>query len=478
VKGEGQLEPLLTLLREAGQAILSLFALPYFYIAVLFVWWHARQGTILQRKMFHVRLYGSLQLLLTRVLAGFAVGAVLSIASLGAGAELTSSTLLCVWIAMALLALFRLRYVCLAYAAGLLGFLQALLQWSGANYAQGFLADGAQLIADIHVPSLLFLAGILHIAEGLLVRLQGSKLAIPLFLEGKRGKPVGAYALSGMWPIPLLWLIPAGTDGLSLPWTPLFGMAQDSATWSLLAFPVLIGFSDRTFSYPPEQKARMSGNSLMLYGLVIAFLSIGANFLPWLSTVAAIAAFVLHEGLLLVSRWGENGREFLYAQDRSGVRVLAVLPGTPAAEMEFQAGEIIKRANGSAVRNKEELYAALQKQAAFCKLEVINREGHIRFAQRARYAGDHHQLGLILAPDEHVDYVAGARFGSIWQSLREAGARRRREGAGTAARREVESAKVEHAAASESVPQLDSEAFEPAEAPILPPRNAGSRKKS
>lgn len=471
------MEPLLNLLREAGQAILGLFTLPYFYIAVFFVWWHARQGTILQRKLFHVRLYGSLQLVLTRVLAGLAVGAVLSIASLGAGAELTSGTLLCVWIAMAVLALFRLRYVCLAYAAGVLGLLQAIAQWIGANRLQGFSADAVQLILDIHVPSLLFLAGILHIAEGLLVRLQGLKLAIPLFVEGKRGKPVGAYALSGMWPIPLLWLIPAGADGLSLPWTPLFGMAQDTATWSLLAFPVLVGFSDRTLSFPPEEKARLSGNSLMYYGIGISVLAIGALFLSWLSIVAAAAGFLLHEGLMLVSRWRENGREFLFAQDRSGVRVLAVLPGTPAAEMEFQSGEIIKRANGSAVRNKEELYAALQKQSAFCKLEVINREGHIRFVQRARYAGEHHQLGLILAPDEHVDYVAGAKSGSIWQSLREAGARRR-ERPGTAASREVKRAESELAAGSDPVPLLESTAFEPAEAPTLPPRNAGSRKKS
>ncbi|WP_152619368.1 PDZ domain-containing protein [Cohnella kolymensis] len=472
------MEPLLNVVREAGQAALGLFTLPYFYIAVLFVWWHARQGTILQRKLFHVRLYGSLQLVLTRVLAGLAVGAVLSIASLGAGAQLTNGTLLCVWIAMAVLALFQLRYVCLAYAAGLLGVLQAVVQWTGADGAQGVLADAVRLILEVHVPSLLFLAGILHIAEGLLVRLQGSKLAIPLFVEGKRGKPVGAYALTGMWPIPLLWLIPAGAEGLSLPWTPLFGMAQDTAGWSLLAFPVLIGFSDRTLSFTPEQKARMSGNSLMIYGLGIAALAMGGNYLPWLSVVGAIAAFVLHEGLLLVSRSRESGREFLYAQDRSGVRVLAVLPGTPAEEMEFQSGEIIKRANGSAVRNKEELHAALQKQAAFCKLEVVNRDGQIRFAQRARYAGEHHQLGLILAPDEQVDYVVGARSGSIWKILREAGARRRGERPAITARREAESAAAELAAGSESPSELDPSAFEPAQAPVLPPRNAASRKKS
>ncbi|WP_276353644.1 PDZ domain-containing protein [Cohnella caldifontis] len=422
------MEALLSGLREAGQAVVQMLSLPYFYIALLLVWWHEAQTVKLQRKLFHVRMRGSLSVALMRLGAGMLAGIGLSIAGFGAGSALTPETLLCVWAAMVLLVLFRFRFICLAYAAGLLGVLQAVL--NAVPVPDGL--DGAGLavwnaIQGIDVPGLLFLAGLLHIAEGLLVRLQGAKTAFPLFLEGKRGKPIGAHALSGVWPIPLLWLVPAsGTDGFALPWTPLFGGDGDSAAlWSLIAFPVVIGFSDRTETYWPEQKAKDSGNRLIVFGVILAALSAGAVYWPPLAAAASVAALVLHEGLLWISRLGEAGRQPLYVQDGTGVRILAVLPGSPAAEMGLMAGETIRKANGAATRTKEELHAALQRQSAFSKMEVANREGHLKFPQRARYAGEHHQLGLILAPDEEADFVAAARPGSIWQMLRNAGARKR-----------------------------------------------------
>jgi len=419
------LNSLMDLLGEAGEALMAMLAAPYLYIAVLLAWWHARQEVVLQRTLFHVRLYSSLTVVFYRTLAGLAAGLILSLLSLGAGGRLDEATLLCVWIALPVLALFRLRYVCIAYGAGALGVLQYVLDWSGVEASDG---EAAKAVLGIDVPALLVLAGLLHIGEGLLVRWQASKFAVPLFLEGKRGKPIGAFALSGLWPVPLLWLVPmTGTgEGFALPWTPLSDLDGNAASWALLAFPVLIGFTDRTTTKWPENKAREMSWGLILYGVAIAGLAVGAWYWSPLALIAAVLAFVLHEGLLLWGRAGEAGKNPLYAQDGRGVMVLAVLPGTPAAELGLQSGEKILKVNGQKVRDKEQLHEALQLQAAYYRLEVANREGHVKFVQRARYAGEPHQLGLILAPDEDADWVAAPRSGSVWQGLQRAGARRRR----------------------------------------------------
>lgn len=458
------MDPLWEGLRAAGQASLGLLTLPYFYLAIVLTWWHATRESALQRKMFHVRLYGAIPVTLMRVGAGVLAGVALSVASLATGAALTPETLVCVWAAMLLLALFRLRYICMAYAAGALGVLQAALSAADAAAWPEWIGPFVGAIDRIDVPGLLLLAGLLHVAEGLLVRLQGARTAVPLFLEGKRGKPVGAYAMSGVWPVPLVWLVPAaGTSGFALPWTPWFGSSGgDALLWSLMAFPVLIGFSERTTTYWPEQKARASGYRLMVYGAAIALLAAGSVYWAPLAVVASVSAFALHEGLAWISRFREAGRQPLYAQDGSGVRILAVLPGSPAAEMGLLSGETILKVNGRATRTKEELYAALQRQSAFSKMDVVNREGHVKFVQRARYAGEHYQLGLILAPDDMAEFVAAPRAASLWQNLRGAGARKREGAAAALAFAEAESgvAAEEQAAAADAAGAADDGADE------------------
>src|SRR5690606_29984166 len=102
----------------------------------------------------------------------------------------------------------------------------------------------------------------------------------------------------------------------------------------------------------------------------------------------------------------EATRVPLYVNDTRGLRILGIVPGTPAETMGLAAGEILHKVNGVRVRTKEELYEALVLNPAFCKLELLNLDGELKFAQRARYAGEHHQLGVILAPDEQANYYA------------------------------------------------------------------------
>lgn len=70
--------------------------------------------------------------------------------------------------------------------------------------------------------------------------------------------------------------------------------------------------------------------------------------------------------------------------------------------MGLRIGEMISKVNSIPVQDKNQLYIALQKNSAHCKLEVFDNDGEIRFVQRALFEGDHHELGLLLIPDEKV----------------------------------------------------------------------------
>lgn len=99
------------------------------------------------------------------------------------------------------------------------------------------------------------------------------------------------------------------------------------------------------------------------------------------------------------------------------MKVLAVIPGSPAESLGIRPGESIVKINGISIRTKEQMHAALRKNPAFCKLEVRNLQGESKFLQRAIYAGEHHQLGAILAPDPDAGVVLVMKPVSIFQLI-------------------------------------------------------------
>ncbi|QAY67804.1 PDZ domain-containing protein [Paenibacillus protaetiae] len=418
------------LLRQLGQAALQLVLQPYYYIAVLFLIFQYSRQIRLERQMFAVRLHMWPRLLGKALMMGLAAGAVMSVAGVFIGASLTSEALIWLWAAAAVLMLVRVRYLCFAYGAGLLALLQWILGWTGLDSQSGTVGEMAESLAGIDMPGLLMLVALLHLIEALLVRRGGDKLATPLFLEGKRGKLVGGYMLQGFWPVPLLMLVPGGEETASLPWTPLLG-GDWSGGWSIVALPMIIGFSELTRSMLPADKAKHAAKGLLLYSICVAAFAALAAYVPELLPLAAVCSLVLHEAIIWRSRAVESARSPLYVNDARGLRILGIVPGTPAAAMELKAGEILHKVNGRRIRTKEDLHAALHENPAFCKLEVLNHDGELKFAQRARYAGEHHQLGVILAPDEQATYYVSAGPGSLLElfSRKRTASRRERSSA-------------------------------------------------
>ncbi|MEF2968130.1 PDZ domain-containing protein [Paenibacillus sp. M1] len=403
---------------KVTEAVAQLFLQPFYYISIIVIMLLYRRQVLLERKLFHVKLHGWLAQTWRTVLGGLLAGIGVSLVSAFVGMTLTVEGILCIWAATILLLLIRVRYLCLAYSIGLLGVVQFALNLFPDFAGSGWLAEAVRAVRELNIPALLCLVGLLHLAEGLLVRWQGASFAGPLFYEGKRGRLVGGYQMQSLWPVPLLLLIPAETTGGVLPWTPLFGGDAWQGGFALMALPIVIGFAESTTGMLPKAKARVSSVRLLAYGVIIIALALLAYWWTPLTLLAALAAFLLHEGLVWFSRFEEQQKSPLFVHPQGGLKVLAVLPGSPAEELGIQAGESIVRVNGVPVPTKEELHAALRTQSAFCKLEVRNLAGESKFLQRAIYAGEHHQLGAILAPDEQAPAAVRLQPLSLLQLLR------------------------------------------------------------
>lgn len=407
----------LELLWNVTDGLWQLLIQPFYYISILFIMLFYRQQVLMERKLFHVRLHSwGLQTWRT-LIGGLAGGIGVSLVIAFLGISLTQEAIICIWVVTLLLLCIRVRYLCFAYAIGVLGVLQFIVDFFPKWQPGSFIGTVVGTVRDLDIPALLALAAVLHLAEAILVKKQGASFAMPLFVESKRGKLVGGYQMQAFWPLPLFLLIPAQTAGSILPWTPLLGGDGWGGGFSLLALPVIIGFGEMTQSLLPHQKANVTFKRLLLYSVVLLALSLLSAWWSPLMIVAALASFLLHEGLVWFSRLEEQHRNSIFVHPSKGLRVLSIVPNSPAEELGIVPGETLLKVNGVILHTKEQLHSSLRMNPAFCKLEVQNLSGESKYLQRPIYAGDHHQLGVILAPDQEVSVTASMNPVSIYQII-------------------------------------------------------------
>jgi hypothetical protein len=403
----------------------------------------------LERKLFAVRLHSMPGEWLRAFGAGLAAALAVSLAVVLFGLHLTPDAVYWTWAVVLLLLPFRLRFANLPAAAAIVGALRLAVE-----PARDFMPEAALPLADsllaIDPPSLWMLAALTLLAQAVLVRVSAARGALPLYVSGKRGKPIGAYQLHALWLMPMVLTVPAeggpaGAAGAGSPWWLAWLLAQPdagagaagSAGWAswlpwpmvfgdgawtdgiaLLAFPVMAGFVDMSVSELPARRAKRLALRYAAWGLAIGAFAAAARFWPVLSPAAAAAALLLPEVWQQLADRAERRRSPEFVRRGRGLKVLDVLVPSPAAEMGILRGETVVRANGMRVNTPDKLHAALRSNPAFSRLEVIGTDGENRFVQRPLYSGEHHLLGLVLCPDGRVLHTIRWRPLTLWQLLR------------------------------------------------------------
>jgi len=399
----------LELLDQLAQAAGQLLLQPFYYLGIIIIILQYRRQITLERKLFHTKLHSIIHETWRMLLWGWICGIAASLLMAFVGVSLQMDGVYLLWAISLILLISRVRYLNVAYSAGILGLLHWLIKLFPGLLDQASSNWLYVTLSELHIPSLLVVVAITHFLEAVLLRLQGNRLASPTLVEGKRGKIVGGYQLQSYWPIPLFLLMPAAGGTLNLPWKPLFASGIDAAahgSWGFIALPVILGFTEFTQARLPADKIRRSSSMLMLYAAVILVSAVLSYYWSFFILLASLLTLLLHEALVFYSAWEESRESPLYVHNEQGLKILAVLPGSSAAELGLLAGEIIHKVNSIVVRTKQELHQAMRSNPAFCRLEVINLAGHTKFVSKAIYAGDHHELGMLLAPDANtIDFI-------------------------------------------------------------------------
>ncbi|RKD21821.1 hypothetical protein BEP19_14500 [Ammoniphilus oxalaticus] len=404
------------------RGIPSIFINPFLYFFLALAWMLYQRQTLFERKLFHRRLnrpWEQWTLTLIYGLLGAIFGSMLLLAL---GVILQPFDLWTIVALSFIFSFFHVQLLSFTYAVGCYALIAAVVQlWPQGQSIAAF-AWLWERLALTDVASIIGLAAILYFVEAFLVRRNRGRGATPIFLNGKRGRLVGAYQLQKFWMLPMVMVvsIPDGAQGgLGLPsWWPLL-LAGDQSNVAIIGFPIMLGFSDLMLSRLPSRKAGQSALALVRVGLVLLLLALFSMWSLWAGAVAGLFALFGHPLLSRWNHWKEWQRPPMFVQLGEGAVVLAVFPDTPAAKMGITSGDVLMKVNDQPITSSKDLYPALQLNSAFCKMEVRNIEGHMKYAQRAVYEGEHHQLGLILAPDERTPYYVDLKPVSIAQLFRQ-----------------------------------------------------------
>src|SRR5699024_3905986 len=104
----------------------------------------------------------------------------------------------------------------------------------------------------------------------------------------------------------------------------------------------------------PKAASKKIAQVISLLGIVVLTAAIASIWIPWLSLAAVIMAILGREYISYRFRVGENKRLSFFHPDNQGLKVLGVIPGTPADKLGILVGEIVMKVNGKKVRTTDE----------------------------------------------------------------------------------------------------------------------------
>lgn len=378
----------------------KLFLNPLFYLSFILCWMIGSQRVKHERWDFNTKIFEKSSELKMLLPQGLLWGLILSFITIGTGLVIPTASIFVMVVVTILLALTtNVRLLSPAYIIPLTFYIIFFL--SKQSVQMPLFNDYFEQLDESIYPTLVILLGILLIAEGFIILRNGAKMVSPQLTVSKRGQTIGRYAIRRMWLLPMFVLLPNGELPSPFSWYPIFSIGE--VHLAPIVLPFIIGFAQKVQGMIPEQAVKTHGKQVVYFGLFITALAVASYWYPVLAMVTAIIALLGRELIHYLQKNADEKRPFYFSESKQGVKILGVIPQSPAEKMGLIKGEIISKINGTVVHKEEELYKALQKNRAYCKLEVIGNNGEMRFVQRALFEGEHYELGLLFVDDQLKD---------------------------------------------------------------------------
>lgn len=385
-----------TIWQESWKTIQLLFTQPILYWAIFLIIVSSYERIEKERLNFGYKIFNLQKEWRDTLSFSLIFGLIVSIVMISAGFVFTYETIYLINFIIILVSI-TCRYTLLSasYTIGttflLLILLPLLLPY------QSFLPK--TLFATNNYSGLVVLLALLLIGEAILLRRIKRNDAYPSLTKSKRGGWVGVNRLRKLSILPLFLLVPHGFIEPFFPYWPYVNLGFNS--YSIIILPFVMGFDHHVKGSLPNIVAQKLARSISILAIIVLSLGIGSIFISWLSFVAIIIAIAGREYIVFRLRESETASTAYFTLLNDGLRVLSIIPGSPADKTELLVGEIITKVNGEPVKTPREFYVALQESGAFFRLDVIDDAGEVRFIQGAFYEDDDHKLGIIFPRERY-----------------------------------------------------------------------------
>lgn len=380
---------------ELLKGVLRLFMNPLLYITIIFTVLLGYRRVIRERQSFKIRIHWGLSETIRLLREGWLAAFCVSLVSLLVGIVLPMEYIMLVTVLSILFVVsFYYQLASVVYPFGM----AFLVLWVTFTQNWGFTLFGFTINASDLKLSMLssipLLIGILLIAEGMLVQKYGADLASPRLQRTARGLKAVTFLSKRLWILPVFLVIPGDTITSFVSYWPVFSLGGE--TYGFILFPIVIGFQQRARKMLPMYFYPQMGRTIVLLGALVFVEGVISYFYPILGLASVLVAIIGRILISVIYGLSERKGKFAVTPQNEGVVIAAILPNSPAEAMGLQIGETIRKVNGESVHSEEELYRALQQNAAQCKIEVLDTDGEVRLRQHIVFHHDHFRIGLLL----------------------------------------------------------------------------------
>ncbi|MBU3142536.1 PDZ domain-containing protein [Clostridium sp. CF012] len=363
---------------------------------------------IMQKMIMGEKLDSPFELTISQIVIGIFAGALASLmfTFLGLVFDENSNIYLLFMLSLFFMA-FKPRFICFSYSGAVLGITSLVFK-----YAAIILHMPKLDFINIDILTLMTLVGVLHIIEGSLVMIDGSRGAIPVFTN-RDNKIIGGFALKRYWALPIAILIllssassdlVAGQSLMTPQWMPairgdIASRILKSSVIASIALYGVIGYSSITFTKSKGKKTLFSGALIMAYGVLLTAISQLAVFGVAYQFFILIFAAALHEAMLHLEKHMELTLKPKFFSSDEGIMVLEVAPRSPAFEMGIQSGDLIVQIDNKKIEVEEEILDIVKGNFKSLSLKIKKPSGELKDMSYSNMAGNK-RLGIVIVPRE------------------------------------------------------------------------------